>query len=155
MKPLVVSKTIAADPASVFEVMSDFEHAGERISAINKVEMHTEGPVGLGTRFTEWRTMFGKEASETMEVTAFEPGRSYVLSAESHGSKYTSIMRSLPEGHGTRVEFEFSAEPQTMMGRVMGALMGVVFKGSLCKAIEQDLVDLKAAVEGADKQTQL
>lgn len=150
MKPITVSKTIAADPARVFEIMSDFEHAPERISAITKVEMHTEGPTRLGTRFTEWRTMFGKEASETMEVSAFEPGRSYTLAAESHGSRYTTTMRALPDNGGTRVECEFSAEPQTAIAKVMGVVMGPMLRNMCCKAFDQDFEDLRTVAEAGD-----
>ena len=147
MKPLVITKSINAKPQRVFELMSDFEHAGDYISAINKVEMHTEGPVGVGTRFTETRTMFGKEATETMEVSIFEPGQSYTLLAGSHGSRYTSIMRALPEGDGTRVEFEFHAEPHSFMAKTMSMLLGPLMKGAVAKAMGQDLEDLRVAAE--------
>lgn len=146
-KPWIVSTTMHAPPERVFEVMCDFEHAADRISAITKVEMHTDGPTRVGTRFTETRIMFGKEATETMEVTALEPGRGYTLEASSHGCKYVSHLRCEPAGEGTKVEFEMHATPLSFGAKVMCILMAPVMKGSVCKAMAKDFEDLRAVVE--------
>jgi len=98
-----VSESVARPPAQVFAAASDFAHAASRISGILRVEMLTEGPVGVGTRFRETRKMFGKEASEVMTVAEFEPPRRYVLTAESHGCRYRSEIRVEPDGAGSRL----------------------------------------------------
>ncbi|UCF66468.1 MAG: SRPBCC family protein, partial [Acidobacteriota bacterium] len=123
MTPISVSCDIAAPVEHVFARAVDFAHAAERIEAILAVEMLSEGPVGVGTRFRETRKMFGKEASETMEVSTFEPPRRYVLSAESHGARYRSTFTFEPTGHGTRVTRSFEAIPLTFFARLMSFLM--------------------------------
>jgi carbon monoxide dehydrogenase subunit G len=147
MKPIVLSTEVKASPARVWEVMSDFEHAAERISGIQSVEMLTEGPVRVGTRFRETRVMFGKLAVEEMEVTALEPGRSYTLSADSCGVHFDSTMRAVPVGAGTRLELEMRSRALTLGARVMGAAMGPLMKGAMCKAVSKDLEDIKRAAE--------
>src|SRR5690606_37390928 len=87
MPKIEVSRSVNAPPATVFEMLTDLEGAPRRIPAIQKIEMLTPGPVGVGTRFRETRVMFGREASETMEFVAFEPGRSYTVTAFSCGTR--------------------------------------------------------------------
>jgi carbon monoxide dehydrogenase subunit G len=147
--PAVSCETrVAAPPAKVFGVFSDIEHAADRISGIKRVEKLTPGPVGVGTRFKETRVMFGKEATEEMTFTAFEPGRQYTLGAESCGCRYVTDFRFEPDGAGTRVIASFTAQPQSIMAKVMGVLMGWMMKRMLTKCLRKDMDELKAAAEG-------
>lgn len=149
MKPIVVAETIGAPPAAVFARMTGFEEAAGTIRAITRVEMLTEGPVGLGTRFKETRVMFGKEASEVMEVTEFEPPKRYVLGAESHGSRYRTELLFEPAGAGTRVSMLFSAVPLTLGAKIVWFLTKPFMSGMVTKACAGDLRDMKGALEAA------
>ena len=142
-----VSEQIDAPADVVFAMAGDFANAAERIRGIKKVEMLTEGPVGVGTKFRETRIMFGKEATETMEVLEFVPGRSYTLGASSCGCEYRTVVSVEPRGKGSEVTFDFSGTSRTLGAKVMMGLMGWMVKGACGKAIRQDLADLKAAVE--------
>lgn len=144
---LRIERTVAADPKTVFAAASDFANAPRRITGIQKVEMLTQGPVGVGTRFRETRQMFGKQATETMEVTAFEPGRSYVLGCENHGCRYSSEIRVEPDGKGSKLTMHFAATPLTRMAKVMAFLMKPMIR-SVAKHVAKDLDDLKASLEG-------
>lgn len=144
----ITSDEINASPERVFEVMSDFEHAADHVSGITRVEMLTDGPVGVGTKFKETRVMFGKEATETMEVTAFDPGKGYTLEAESCGCRYVSHLRCVPKGSGTQVELEMHCTPLKFSAKVMSKLMAPMMKGAMCKAMRQDFDDLQAVAEG-------
>lgn len=145
----VVSEHIGATPEAVFALASDFAGAAERISGITKVEMLTQGPVGIGTRFRETRVMFGKEASETMEVVDFQPGRSYTLRAHNCGCEYRTKVSvgAASGGAGSELTFEFAGTPLTTVAKVMSGLMGWMMKGACVKAIRQDLADVKKAAE--------
>lgn len=142
-----VHEKINAPPEAVFAAAIDFANAPQRITGIKKMEMLTQGPVGVGTRFRETRVMFGKEATETMEVVDFQPGRSYTLAAASCGCEYRTVVSVRPDGSGSEVTFDFSGRPLTFGAKVMSALMGWMMKGACMKAVRQDLADLKAAVE--------
>ncbi|MET0714123.1 MAG: SRPBCC family protein [Mycetocola sp.] len=143
------SISINADRKRVFAVFCDLDKAATNVTAITRIEVLT-GPAQLnvGTRWRETRTMFGKEATEEMWVTGFEPDVSYVAEAESRGTHYRSEYRFTPDGTGTRVDMTFEGTPLTLGARLAGVL-GALFAGAAKKALHQDLVDLKRACEAA------
>ena len=146
MPELKVSKHIHAPVDRVFDVMSDFASAPARISAISRVEMLTDGPTRVGTRFRETRVMFGKEATETMEVLEFEPNRSYTLGAHSCGCEYRCNLMFRPVGPGTEVTMHFKARPTSFMAKLISPLT-MLMMGTLKKSVAQDLEDAKKFAE--------
>jgi hypothetical protein len=152
MKPLHVREHIEAPCEQVFARAADFARAPETITAIKKIEMLTPGPTRVGTRFRETRVMFGREATEEMEVVAFEPPRRIALGAESCGCRYHSELRFTPAaGGGTDVEMTFVGTPLTLFAKIVGGLMLPLMKKAMVKACGQDLRDLKAAVESGPR----
>lgn len=147
MKSIECSERIKAPVHKVFHVATDLANAPQWASQIRKIELLTNGPVGVGTRFRETRAMFGKEASEEMEITGFQPNRSYTLGCCNHGCRYTTVLSFDEESGGTRVTMKFGAVPLTFLTRVMGFLMAPMMKGMLTKCLKQDLTDLKATCE--------
>lgn len=152
MASVTVEKTIRAAPERVFAISTDLENLAERISGIERVEVLTEGPMREGTRWREPRKMFGKESTEEMWVTAFEPPRSFVVEAESHGARYRTEFRFEPEGLGTRVTMVFGARPLTLAARIL-SVIGILTMGSVRKMLERDLDEVKRAAEAATKGT--
>jgi len=147
MAQFTIDKYIDAPREVVFDAALDLHSAAEKIRGIEKMEVLTEGPIGLGTRFRETRIMFKKEATEVMEITVFDRPSRYAHEAESHGSKYLTTYDLVQEGSGTRLELVFSAEPQTFMAKVMGVVFSFMMKACM-KMVEKDLDDLKSAIEG-------
>lgn len=145
---LTATKTIAAPVERVFAIAADFAGAPEVISGITRVEMLTDGPVGVGTRFRETRRLHGREGTEEMEVTEFEPNERYALGCESHGCLYRTVFRFVPAGEGTEVDMEFAATPQTLVAKILSVVMRPAIK-AVGKIVEQDLEDIKTAAEGA------
>lgn len=152
-----LSTHIDAPADAVFAAASDFPNATEMIGGINAIEMlspATDGsPIGVGTRFRETRTMFGKQATEEMEVSAFDPPRSYTLSALSCGVQFDSKVEVIPDGQGCRLGYDILGVPTTLFARVVGAITGPMMKGSMRKAMEKDLADIKAFVENGHTPT--
>jgi carbon monoxide dehydrogenase subunit G len=142
---------IKAGKEAVWKVITDFENAVDRISGIEKLVIDERPDHGLvGLRWTETRTMFGKTATETMWITAAEEESYYDTRAESHGAVYTSRI-SVQENNGsTMLTMDFHGAPQTFGGKVMMFLMGWMFRGATRKALQQDLEDIKAAVESGN-----
>jgi carbon monoxide dehydrogenase subunit G len=147
MAAIELEHVVEAPAADLFRRASDFEHAAEHVSAIVRMEMLTPGRVRVGTRFRETRVMFGKEASEVMEVLELEPPKRYVLGAESHGCRYRTELRFTPEGDATRVRVRFEAEPLTFVAKVLSVLMRPMMK-ACAKAFRKDLDDIGRAVRG-------
>lgn len=146
MAAVTVKKRIAAEPARVFAALADLRGAPGRLQGIKKLEVLTDGPIGKGTRFRETRVMFGREATETMEITAFDPPRAYTVSCENHGCAYLTHIRCTPAGNGTEVEMEFSARPTGLIAKLMAPL-AVLMMGSIRTCLEKDLEDIRVHVE--------
>ena len=143
MKPVVVDIVVQAPPEAVWRIVSDIEHGQAMIPAITSIEILGDRSQGLGTRWRETRVMFGREATETLEITEWRPPREYVVSAESHGCRYRSVIRVRPQGPGTVIEFEFGGEPYTFMSRAMAFVMGGLMRGSIEKMLRADLAAMK------------
>ncbi len=150
MAGIQMSTTIAASLDRVFAVFSDLPHAAERIRGIKRLEILTPGPIRAGTRWRETRVLFGKEATEEMTLTSFQPNRGYTAEAESSGMKYTVSFRFTSEGQNTRVDVDFNATPVSLMARLAGPLTGMMMN-SVRKVMEEDLEDLKKTIESDQK----
>ncbi len=147
MKTIEMSVNIHAPASKVFALATDIERLPEIIPSIKKVEMLTEGPVGLGTKFRETRVMFKKEATEEMEFTSFEPDHSYVLEAESMGSHYTSTITFTPKDSGTTMTWRFAAESLGGFSAIVGSILFTLFAGASRRALLEYLEAIKAAAE--------
>jgi len=146
---LEISETIDAPIEKVFAQATDFANAARFIEGINQVEMLTDGPVGPGTRFKETRIMFGREATEEMEVGLWAPPHRYGLDAASHGCQYQSLYEFKEIGSATEVTLKFTAIPLTTFAKIMAFLTKPMLK-SMAKLCSKDLSDLKRAAEGED-----
>jgi carbon monoxide dehydrogenase subunit G len=149
MKPIQVSRDVKAPASVVWEIIIDLEGSVDTISSIQKVEILSDsGEFGVGTTWRETRTMFGKKATEVMEVTEVTDGESYVVVARPDGANYRTVMAIMPTGEtACVVSMEFGANPKGKMTRFMGATMGKMFEGATKKALQADLDDIAAAAE--------
>ena len=146
MKPIQLSKHVAAPVPEVFEVYTDLSRAAARIEGIVSLELLTQGPVAKGTRFRETRAMFKKETTEEMEITEFDAPSAYTVRGESCGTEFATSFRFTPDGDGTRVDMEVRARAMTFMAKLLSPL-GSLMAGSMKKMMDKDLEDLKRAVE--------
>ena len=137
---------VEAPVERTFGVFSDLARAPEMIDGITRVELLTEGPVGAGTRFRETRVMFGRETTEEMEVTTFEPGRLLVMEAESCGTRFRTAFEFRASGGGTDVDVTTEFRPISVFARLMSPL-GVLAGGFMKKAFERDIEQLRAVAE--------
>ncbi|MFI8291719.1 SRPBCC family protein [Streptomyces sp. ms191] len=148
-KSVVVERRIEATPGPVWEALTDLKGMERVLSGVNRVEVLTEGGFGVGTRWRETRTMFGKEATEEMYVTASEPPDRYVTEAHSHGMHYVTEFALRPAGTGaTMVRMTFSATPAGGAATgLLARLLGGLGARAVRRAVAQDLTDVAASVE--------
>lgn len=146
MASITVEKHINAPVETVFARASNVHNWANQVEAITKIEVHTEGSVGDGTRFTETRTMWGKEASETMTFANFDPPNGFTLLASSHGCDYVSTHTFEPSGEGTKMTLHFKGTPRTLIAKLMGVMFALM-KKSMCTMLEKDMDDLARACE--------
>ena len=143
------TKHIEASPEEVFTLATDFGRAAEVIRAIEKVEMLTDGPIGVGTRFLETRTVLGHETTQEMEVTAYDSPSLYAMGCESHGTRYLTEVRLAPNHTGTSVELRFEAQPLSFMAKAMAEMLKPMLD-SVVGVLEKDLEDLREALERSE-----
>lgn len=148
MANVTVSSQVAAPLQETFDVFTAIEKSEERIPAITKLEMLSEGPFGNGTRWRETRLMMKKEATEEMWVTGFDPPKSYTVEAQSHGSLYQTLFTFEPSGSGTQVTWSFDATAQSFFAKVTSPIFGLLFKGMMRKCMLEDLEALRDVCEG-------
>ena len=117
------------------------------IDDIIKVEMLTDGPVGVGTRWRETRMMFKKEATEEMWVTGFDPPNGYTVEAESHGMHYSTLFSFTPDRDGTKVSWVFSGTALSLGAKIMSPIFSVFMTGMMKKCMLRDLEALRGVVK--------
>lgn len=141
-----ITKHIKAPLDRVFDVFSDISKAQDRIEGITNIEILSDTKHGLGTRWRETRVLFGREASEEMEISAFEPNQSYEVVAASRGAEYHTIYTFKEQDGGTLVEMVFSGKAVSLSAKLMSPL-AFLFKGATQKALEADMDALKRICE--------
>jgi uncharacterized membrane protein len=145
-----VQITIEGSKEDVWRVISDIENSPGTIQGIEKVEI-LEKPTNslVGLKWRETRTLFGRTATEVMWITDVKENESYKTRAESNGAVYITHLVLSEHGDKTQLTMTFSGEPQTFMAKLMSATTGRFFRNATEKALMQDLIDIKAAVEQA------
>jgi carbon monoxide dehydrogenase subunit G len=146
MPAVSVNCHIDAPVERVFALASDFPNLAETVEGITKIEMLTDGPMGIGTRYRETRIMFKRECTEEMEITEFRPNEGYVLIADSHGCIYRSEFTFLPEDGGTKITMAFDAQAHGFLAKLMLPLSKLMM-GTMVKCVQRDLDCLKARAE--------
>jgi hypothetical protein len=141
-----IETDIAAPPAVVFATAIDIANWPIFLPAIEQVDMLTAGPIGVGTRFRETRTMFGRKAAEEMTVALIDPPHRFDLTAENHGTRYLGRHEVVPAPGGARLRLTFSGTAVTFGAR-LGMVLGFLFKGALRRQLRADFEALKAEAE--------
>ena len=145
---MTCSRKINAPAATVWALITDLESFPENVGGIDSVKRLDDGSgFGLGTQWRETRTLFGRTATEDMWVTEIDPGRTYVVEANSHGTEYRTSHDVEPQGDGSLLTVAFSGTAIGTMAKVMSATVGRLFTKAMRKAFEQDLADIALAAE--------
>ncbi len=147
-----LERVVQASPERVWEVLTDIEHADQTLSGVDRVEMLTEGPYRVGTEWRETRRMFGKEATEQLQVTLVEAPMRTVIEADSSSVHYVTEFTLAPASDGaTRLTMSFTAVQG--QANLLHQAMWRVFGGLGIKATEKlmakDLQDMAARAEQA------
>jgi hypothetical protein len=153
MARFTMAKRVAAPVDAVFDAATDLENAAEHIRGIEKIELLTPGAVGVGTRWRETRKMMGHEATETLEITAFDRPRSYTIGCQSCGSFFETTFHFAPAAADTTdVSVEVNCEPRSFMTRLMAPLGNLMFGKMMRTCMDADLDDIKRAAESRAAQ---
>lgn len=151
MAKFSMTEHITAPPEVSFEVAADFHNAADNIQGIDSLEVLTDGPIGVGTRFRETRVMFGKKSTEELKITAFDAPHSYVVEGESCGGHYRFEYRFVGDIAGTNVRLNVETRAISLFAKLMTPLAGLMV-GPMKKCIAADLEDVKAVAESKARQ---
>jgi len=153
MAEVSVQRRVAAPPEVVFAVASDLRRASDYVRGIVRLDVLTDGPVGVGTRFRVAREVFGKEVGQELVFTRFDPPRGYRVTCRAQGFDCAFELRLAPSGDGTDAELVLEAKAVGLLGKAMEALAKPML-ASAAREMMQDLDDLAGAAEtraGADE----
>ena len=150
MTTLTVSTHVSAPLERVFEVYTEIDKAAERIPDIVALEVLSEGPFRVGTRWRETRVIFKKEATEEMWVTSLDPPKSYTVDAESNGMRYSTLFSFAPDGDGTKATWSFSGTALTLGAKIVAPILNVLMKGTMKKCMRRDLEALRDVCESGE-----
>jgi hypothetical protein len=140
----VVETTTAAPPDIAFAAATDV-HAWPRfMSKITTVAFVSGNSFVPGARFSETRTIHGRQSTEIMTIASVDPPRSFVLHATGHGARYVATTEILPRidgGSGAVIRLTFEATPTTLLARLLRPLMRFV-QGAVQRQLAADVADL-------------
>lgn len=151
---ITLEQRTMASPADVWEVLTDIGSAADVLRGVDKVELLTDGPYAVGTRWRETRTMMGKSETQEMQVTEAEPPSRTVITAEAGGVHYTTVFTVTPSGDGSLIRMEFAGEQESpgLVSRVMWTVMGPLGARITKRVMADDLRDIAAAAEADGNQ---
>ncbi len=139
---------IDASREAVWAIIVDIECAASFVHGIDKIEILEKPADGLiGLKWRETRMLFGKPASADKWITAAVENEYYSTRAEDQGFVFLSTLRIDLAGDGVTLRSAHASQPRSLGARLMSIPMGLLFKGTIRKALLQDLQDIKVAVE--------
>lgn len=89
-----------------FDYMVDFENVVIWDPGVRKASRITDGEPQLGTRFAVEASFLGRAIPLEYEITSFESGKSFVLTANSPTLKSIDTVTVVADGQGSRVTYD-------------------------------------------------
>jgi carbon monoxide dehydrogenase subunit G len=94
----------------VFDFLSDFQNGRQWQRGLLGVGRLTDGPIGVGTRFTSVRKAMGRRMESGIEYTAYELNKKIAIKSYSGPSPFRQTFLFEKEGEGTRLNTTFELE---------------------------------------------
>lgn len=104
---IVVNRPVS----EVFAYVTDVSNLAEWQGGVVEARQVSEGPVGVGTRFTEVRKFLGRRIESALEVTEHEPDRRFSLNVASGPVPFEVRHTFEAIDGGTRIRVEGEGEP--------------------------------------------
>jgi uncharacterized membrane protein len=144
MTPITGTIEIACPPQDVFDYVSDLKRQGEWQSAIQSVEVETEGPTRVGTRAVQTRHVPGGNRSFPYEVTEHDPPKrtSFRVTGGPVRPVGSMTFTSLDNGARTRVDFEIEFH-----GHGLGVMIAPLAARDSRREVPENLSALKQRLE--------
>jgi hypothetical protein len=142
-----VQVTINGSRAAVWNAITNIGNAAETISGIEKIDVVEKPANGLvGFKWCETRMYFGKPATVEIWITDAVENEFYKTRAESDGYLFLSTMSISESSDGIALTSSHDYKPQSTAAKLKSISM-FLFRGMIKKILQQDLNDIKSAVE--------
>jgi len=128
-----------------WETIADIESYPKRTSSYTEINPVTSHLGGLGARWKQTRTVWGRDHTQTMEVVEWEPTTLMAIRAAEAGTEYETRYLFSPVDGGTTVTAIFTATPTNLYGRAVVRLMGKKLMASSREALALILAELSAS----------
>ena len=129
-------------------MLAAFERYPERMRSSVAIEFDGERREGIGVRWRQTRTVFGRSHSQDIEITGWKPPRQLVLAAREAGALYeTRYELASVEGH-TEVRMTLSVTATNPIAWVFVTTVGRRILRSTGETMARDLADLSSAAGG-------
>ncbi|TDW90111.1 carbon monoxide dehydrogenase subunit G [Kribbella pratensis] len=135
--------TIDRPPAEVFEYLAHLENVPRWNYAIGETRKITNGPVGVGARYLQTRTI-PVHAEETLEITEFEPDRGLSLSGTLSSMPARISYTLHPDGNATTLTNTIELQPPRHL-----ALVAPIAVRRIKSAVAANLAVLQEILERA------
>jgi carbon monoxide dehydrogenase subunit G len=138
---LQITHTLPAPPERAFQGLTNLENADAWMPDLIRIERLDDAASGVGSRWRETRKLYGKESTEELEVTAFEPPSRFGLRIDgSRGSSgsgiYTFDYNLSPDGGGTRVVLDASISGVSRVREWLVRLFSGMYRKMMAKDLE-------------------
>lgn len=146
MTPITTTRAVNAPPAAVFAEACNIEGAPAHIPGLLRIEHFGPRPLQRGTRWLETRRTPSGPRSFQVEITAFEPGRSYTSEWSMLGARFRARLDVEPApGDPARatIRMHTAAEPAGLRSRLLLALA----RPALSRVLRTDLDAIARAAE--------
>jgi Polyketide cyclase / dehydrase and lipid transport len=137
---------IAVEPSHVYAYLADLEHNPEWNWAIESTEKVTPGPIGVGTRYRQTRSV-PRPGVEMLELTGLDPLRRIEVTGKLGPFDARLTYELAPSGSGTRLTNTADLEPPRPLGFVGG-----LFGGQIRASVAENLGTLKMVLERGGRE---
>jgi uncharacterized membrane protein len=142
MATLEISTVINRPLEEVFAFLSNPENGPKWSSGSSDVTIMSAGPIGVGSTYRSVRTFLGRRIESEIEVTAYEPNRSYATKSTSGPFPMESRVTFERAEGGTRVSATLVGEPGGFFKLAEPLLVSMIKR-----QFDADLANLKDLME--------
>ncbi|MEX1296506.1 MAG: SRPBCC family protein [Candidatus Limnocylindrales bacterium] len=135
---------IKRPPEEVFDYLAAPENIPEWNYAISESERSPSGPIGIGTRIRQRRTL-PRPAEEQLEVTELQPDRRLVLAGDVGPLHGTVSYELEPTSDGTQLTNDVELDASGPL-----RLAAPLFTGRVRAAVADNLATLKRTLESGN-----
>ena len=150
MKPIQISRTIAAPRELVFQTVSDVRNFREAVPHITHVEFLSDQQFGTGTRFCETRMMNGREHTVELEVAEYIDNDRVRMISDAGGTIWDTLFTVSKDAENVTLKMQMDIKPHTLLAKIMTPLI----RGMVVKGVESDMDSVKAFCESKLRQAE-